>query len=135
MGAEIPRWIHGKSLLSLMQGKTDAHKDAVFCQGGVEADATQRAHKPERPSVKQKVLLDFPEAMVRAKMIRTERFKYIYRLAGDCELYDLQEDPNELHNLAGEASHANIAAGLKDRLLRFMLETETNLPEIETLYA
>lgn len=135
MGAEVPRWMHGKSLLSLMQGKTAAHKDAVFCQGGVEADATLRASRPERPSVKQQVLLDFPEAMGRAKMVRTERFKYVYRLAGDCELYDLQEDPDELRNLAAEPASAKVVAEMRERLLRFMLETETNLPQIETLYA
>ncbi|MCW8129037.1 MAG: sulfatase-like hydrolase/transferase [Planctomycetota bacterium] len=135
MGEEIPRWMHGKSLKPLLEGKVATHKEAVFCQGGVEQELTRRPWRPEEPSVKQQVLLDFPDAMVRAKMVRTERYKYVYRLVGDCELFDLREDPHELKNLVKDPSCQAIVAEMKERMLRFMLETETNLPAISELHA
>jgi len=138
-GCKVPRWVQGKSLAGLIAGKTDKHKDAVFSQGGVEKDATLRPFPYQRKaggySPKQKVLCEHPEAMIRSKMIRTDRYKYIYRLAGDCELYDLQTDPDELNNLAGDTAYRDLIAGLKDRMLRFTIESETNLPEIDRLMA
>ncbi len=138
-GAEVPRWVQGKSLLGLMQGRTDKHKDAVFSQGGVEKDATLRAFPYEQEaggfSPKQKVLCEHPEAMVRSKMIRTDRYKYVYRIEGDCELYDLHKDPDEFRNLAADPQYKDLIAELKDRMLRFTVESETNLPEIDRLMA
>ncbi|MFB4277600.1 MULTISPECIES: sulfatase-like hydrolase/transferase [unclassified Nonomuraea] len=63
--------------------------------------------------------------------IRTSRWKY-YAVAEDAHpwdvsaasryreqaLYDLENDPHELVNLAGYASHAEVAAGLRERLVR-----------------
>ena len=136
---EVPRWVQGKSLLDLAMGKTDKHKDAVFSQGGVEKGATLRPAPYENPrggfSPKQKVLCEHPEAMIRSKMIRTDRYKYIYRLEGDCEMYDLQTDPDELRNLAYDQQYKDLISELKDRMLRFTIETETNLPEIDKLMA
>ena len=139
LGQDVPRWVQGKSLLALMQGNTTEHRDAVFSQGGVEKDATLRPFPYQRDngteSPKQKVLCDFPEAMIRSKMIRTDRYKYIYRLEGDNELYDLQNDPGEMKNLAFNPDYKDIIYVLKDRLLRFTVEFESNLPEIDQLMA
>ena len=84
---------------------------------------------------KQKVLVEHPETLARAKMVRTDRHKYVHRVEGDCELYDLEDDPDELNNLAGDSAHAGVVAQMKERLLRFMLETETDRPEIAKLWA
>ena len=139
LGCKIPRWVQGKSLLNLIQAKTTAHKDAVFSQGGVEKAAMLQLAPYKRPDgtikPKQKVLHDYPRAMARAKMIRTERHKYIYRLEGDCELYDLKRDPDEMHNLAYDPNYRDVICELKDRMLRFTIESETNLPEIDLLEA
>jgi len=48
------------------------------------------------------------------KMIRTERYKYIWSSDGNSELYDLRSDPDERCNIIGE--HPDIADDL-DRLL------------------
>ena len=138
-GCDIPRWVQGKSLVDLANGRTHKHKDAVFSQGGVEKDATLRPFPYESKeadySVKQKVLCDFPQSMIRSKMIRTDRYKYIYRLEGDCELYDLKEDPDEMKNLARDPEYRSTVCELKDRMLQFTIESETNLPEIDRLMA
>ncbi len=136
---EIPRWVQGKSLVALTNGRTDKHKDAVFSQSGVEKDATLRPFPYESEggsySAKQKVLCDFPASMIRSKMIRTDRYKYIYRLEGDCELYDMKKDPDEMKNLAADPKYRNLICEMKARMLQFTIETETNLPEIDRLMA
>ncbi|KMW58631.1 Choline-sulfatase [Candidatus Rhodobacter oscarellae] len=43
-------------------------------------------------------------------MIRRGRWKYIHCAADDPQLFDLEEDPGELTNLAADAGHAQIAA-------------------------
>jgi arylsulfatase A-like enzyme len=134
-GVEKPVWMQGKSLLPLMQGKTAEHKDAVFCQGGVEKDATLRpAEVKLNYSAKQKVVHDFPQSMIRSKMIRMDKYKYIYRLEGDCELYDLENDPEEIKNLATSADHKEVINKLQERMLKFTIEMETNYPIIDFLY-
>jgi choline-sulfatase len=40
--------------------------------------------------------------------IRTERWRYIRYADGSEELYDMQSDPREWHNLAGKAEHAAV---------------------------
>ena len=56
-------------------------------------------------------LLDDPTAALRHQifsemmgrtMVREQRYKYAYYASGEAELYDLQENPNELVNLAGQ---------------------------------
>ena len=132
MGIEIPVWVQGKSLLPLIEGKTTEHKDAVFSQGGVEKDATLRPD-PKIHSQKQQVVVDFPESMIRSKMIRTDRYKYVYRLEGDHELFDMKNDPDELTNLAYNPEYREIVNELMQRMLKFTIEQETNYPIIDKL--
>ena len=64
------------------------------------------------------------------KMIRTDRYKYIWSSDGHNELYDLQADPNEQCNIIGE--HPDIAEGLDRRLTewRNSFEAATPLEEV-----
>lgn len=137
----------GRSLWPLLDGSIrgagpqdnpESWRQEVLCQGGVErgalALAAEAGEKGTDP-IKQKVLLDFPASMARARMLRTERWKYIHRLEGGHELYDLHTDPGELHNLIAESSCKAIIHELRERLIGRLIETETTLPEIGKLYA
>ena len=59
----------------------------------------------------------------KAAMCRTARFKYVRRLYEDDELYDLERDPHELHNLIHEPAYANIRAEMQARLLTWYMAT------------
>jgi arylsulfatase A-like enzyme len=57
--------------------------------------------------------------------VRTERYKYIHYFTApeEFELYDLQQDPEELHNLHAEPAHAGLARELRARLEQLRRES------------
>ena len=57
--------------------------------------------------------------------VRTERYKYIHYFTApqEFELYDLQDDPEELHNLYDEPAHAALGRQLAARLEELRRET------------
>lgn len=134
----IPSYAQGRSLVPLATGLTETHREAAFSQGGVERELLARAAPNiglNGSGLKQQVLLDYPESLLRAKMVRTATHKLIYRLSGDHELYDLTADPQELTNRYADPTLAAIRTDLHDRLLKFLIESETNLPEVSELFA
>ena len=64
----------------------------------------------------------------KATMIRTKTHKYVHRLYEHDELYDLEADPQELVNLAEDERLRPLKAALKERLMRFYLETSDVVP-------
>ena len=60
--------------------------------------------------------------------VRTERYKLIhfYNDIDSWELYDLKEDPQEMHNLYGKAEYAPVIKELKAELWR--LQEQYNNP-------
>jgi choline-sulfatase len=56
-------------------------------------------------------------------MVRDERYKYTQYRGAVAELFDLQEDPREVRNLAGEPAHAGEVARLRAALVEHYLET------------
>jgi arylsulfatase A-like enzyme len=59
--------------------------------------------------------------------IRSERYKLIYfNKLNQWELYDLQRDPAEMHNLYADAASAGIVSKLKEELFRLKKELKDN---------
>jgi len=58
--------------------------------------------------------------------IRSERWRYIQYADGSEELYDMQADPREWHNLAGKPEHAAVIAGHKKWLPKVDLPPAPN---------
>ena len=86
----------GRSLLPLVANPEAAHHDAVFSEIG------------ERT------------------MIRDERFKLVVDRTGEVlKLYDVESDPRETCNLAGKPGTEDTISRLRERLLRWHLETAT----------
>ncbi|MBQ2878493.1 MAG: sulfatase [Bacteroidaceae bacterium] len=98
-GASVPQDIHGCSLLPLLQGKEwQPNREALYY------------HYYEFPD----------EHAVRPHYgVRTEKYKLIH-FYGDMdkwELFDLSEDPNELHNIYGKQGTEQLTDSLKTILL------------------
>lgn len=58
--------------------------------------------------------------------VRTDHYKFIhyYEPPEEFEMYDLQQDPGELHNLYGDAAHAALARDLRRRIDELRHETD-----------
>jgi len=101
--------IHGKSFVKLVMQGDDDWRDAWFYHYNYEKQF------PYTPNVRS---------------IRTESWKYIRYPHGDgspdrhmAELYNIEFDPEERHNLIKSEKYASIVEELKATLLQLMLET------------
>ena len=97
-GAEIPDDIQGESLVPLLKGEhPDNWRQSLYY------------HFYEYPA---------EHSVKRHYGIRTDRYKLIhfYHDIDAWELYDLLEDPNELHNLYSQPGYENLSDSLKVQL-------------------
>ena len=61
-------------------------------------------------------------------MCRTATMKYVCRLYEKDEFYDLEKDPGELCNRIDDPACAEAVARLRERLLRWTVETADTVP-------
>ena len=127
----------GKNLIPLLQGKTEQHRDAVFCEGG-RLYGEMHAMELESPSNLTPSGLYWPRVGLqttddgpyhcKATMCRTNNFKYVYRLYEKDELYDLNKDPEELNNIVDDLKSKDVLNRLKERMLTWYVETCDVIP-------
>ena len=125
----------GRSLLPVIAGETDAHRDAVFCEGGrlqgerhcMELESNPTPDMLYWPRLSLQIQDDGPEH-TKAIMCRTKDYKYVRRLYESDELYDLRKDPQEMRNVVDDPNYREILLRLKDRLLTFLVETGDSVP-------
>lgn len=113
-GVDVPRAMQGRSLLPAAQNHLADWRDAAFCEGR---------------AIQTREGLDYGNPDMSVVMIRTDRWKYIYHRNDPqfCELYDLQNDPDECHNLIFQSEHSSVAAELKQRILLWRFDTQRAL--------
>ena len=97
-GQPVPEGVQGVSLRPLLEGKASDDDRPAFCERG----------------------LDTPSA---SRMIRTRRWKYAIFGKQRRELFDLQNDPYEMTNLADDSSYSGVMAKLHKQLLLHMETT------------
>lgn len=96
-GLEVPETFEGQNLVELANGRVDSPRGDIFsmyqgCQMGLWS----------------------------TRMIRDHRYKLVYHATGRPEFYDLENDPGELRNLAGEPGVSEELERLKGRLVDWM---------------
>ncbi|OEH80798.1 arylsulfatase [Enterococcus rivorum] len=121
----------GKSLLASVAG-AEEHKDAVFCEGGRihgETQAMESGHGPESPYWPRlsTQCSEGPEH-TKALMCRMGKYKYTMRLYEQDELYDLEQDPMEIKNLAELPEYQEVLVKMQQRITRFYMETTDFVP-------
>jgi arylsulfatase A-like enzyme len=131
-----PKHTHfGRSLLPVLAGTTDEHRQVVFCEGG-RIHGEVQAMEPMDESQGRKWLYwprislqhsEGPEH-TKAVMCRTKEYKYVRRLYETDELYDLRSDPRELSNRIYDPELSEIRTTLREHLLTFLIETGDAVP-------
>ena len=71
---------------------------------------------------------EHPLSVCRTTMLRTLRYKLIYRTDGEHELYDLEKDPKELCNVYGQEEYAAVSLKLERDMLRWYAATSDTVP-------
>lgn len=135
-GIEPEHTSFGKSLRPVVEGLRSEHRDAVFCEGGRLAREFH-AMELEAPGSIRPEDMYYPRLSVQARddvahgkavMCRTKEYKYVLRLYEEDELYDLERDPLETKNRIHDRELADVVQALKERTLRFLLETGDVVP-------
>jgi arylsulfatase A-like enzyme len=109
LGIAPPRHrLPGASLLPLLHGQAvSAWRDFTYS----ELDYSYR---------NARLALGKTVHQCRAFSLRTSRWRYVYWLDEPEQLFDLEADPREFHDLGRDAATESVRAGLRDRLLDFL---------------
>jgi arylsulfatase A-like enzyme len=131
MAGTKPGHVHfGRSLSSVLTDPKRTHRDAAFSEGGFRIDEEPQNELPAAHpyDLKTTLLHEHPELVGRAVAMRTDRWTYVYRSCEDDELYDRVADPSETTNLADHPERRAVVADLRDRMLRWLVETSDVIP-------
>jgi len=75
---------------------------------------------------------DHPDSVGRVVAMRTQTHRFVYRPTGQCELYNLATDPQELYNLYDNSEHATehttVQRELEEKLMKWLVQTSDVTP-------
>jgi arylsulfatase A-like enzyme len=112
-GIPIPSGIQGRSLMPLLTGQTQEHRDSVYTEY-YDANA-------------------FYEIPPMLSSVRTTKWKLNFcDRPRSGELYDLEKDPGEVHNLWNDPHVKDTQEMMLQQLVSRMIETTDPLPERHT---
>lgn len=106
MGLPIPKLLEGKSLMDEVQGRKECTNDEVF----IEFNRYEIDHDGFGGFQPLRAAFD-------------GRYKLCVNLMCQDELYDMENDPDELHNLIDDPEYKEIRDRLHDKVLDWMNET------------
>jgi arylsulfatase A-like enzyme len=100
-GVPVPDTFRGQSLIPLMKG----------AQGNGREDIFSTFHGNQF-------------GLYSERMVRDRRWKYVWNLSAEDELYDLQLDPGEVHNLATDPAYGGELQRLRERTVAWLEDTD-----------
>jgi arylsulfatase A-like enzyme len=125
LGLPVPSHVQGRSLAPLLrQGDVAPDEAEVFIEWN-EWDGIRPVWHPQRGAADPG---ETPPPSIDARTIRQGRWKLSLYATGEAELYDLQADPEEIHNAFWDPATAGVVASLSERLRRWQRETGDALP-------
>jgi arylsulfatase A-like enzyme len=137
--------MQGRSFLPLLLGRSYQPREEVFAERNWHDNfdpircVRTRTHKlifnaaPHFPFRPARDIADGPSwpailRLSRAGKLRPELLRMVEPVRPVLELYDLQKDPNEFHNVATDPAYAEALQDLRGRLARWMDATYDFLP-------
>ncbi len=123
-GVPAPASCQGRSFAPLICGgrRGYAPRETVFAENIIPEVITNRALDMPFTPGEGVGGIRHPDA----KMLRTRRWKFNYYPGNGGELYDLENDPEELRNLYSDPSHQETVREMKGRLLDWLITTDEN---------
>lgn len=119
LGVPVPATMCGQTLSKAIAQGEYSGRDSVLCEAGGGAPTW---HKPD-PNLK--IVAPFePTSFGPGAMLRTD--KYMISVYGDDngELFDLEKDPLECHNVWNDAAYSRVRAELTEKLLKRVLSVK-----------
>jgi arylsulfatase A-like enzyme len=114
-GIPVPSGMQGRSLLPLLKGQTQTHRSSVYMEY-YDANATY----------------EIPPMI---SSVRTAKWKLNFcDTPRSGELYDLEKDPGEFHNLWNAVHYKDTQEMMLQNLVARMIETTDPLPERHTTW-
>jgi arylsulfatase A-like enzyme len=127
-GFDPPEGVQGVNQAPVLRGEADAIRSALFFEHGNPGRPVQPGDLSEEKYAELEEdtghHLCTAISRGRSRGVRWGHWKFIYNHGDVDELYDLAEDPDELHNLADRSGHREIVREGRDRLLQWEVETE-----------
>lgn len=126
---------YGRTLRPIIENRKKETRSFVCCEGGRMAYEEQAAeiYDPGGAltgayAARGKAQED-PLAHEKGTMIFDGSYKYVHRLSGNCELYDLRSDPEEKRNLYGKMKDSEPVIHLRAKLLDWYQATCDVVPK------
>lgn len=132
----------GVSLRPQIEGASGDEERAAYCEGGYDT------HEPWcfEPECFKGTYLEFPlvegtdyypkcvqqqeepDTVCRVVMQRYKQWKQVVRTNGQNELYNMEKDPGEFHNLFGQPEYEEIRQQLTQKMLEWLIHTSDVVP-------
>jgi arylsulfatase A-like enzyme len=129
-GIDVPADLNGRSLLSLLRGETDEHRDVIFAEKNTQPDDIKRCVRTDRYKYIRNAS-EGPALVLPTDIVVTAAARDLgpesFAPRPPVELYDLSVDPWEQTNLAGTPETDGIQRDLSEMLERIMQETDDPL--------
>lgn len=131
-GVPVPEGVEGRSFLPLLRREPQEVRDAIFAEKTFHSYYDpMRCVRTERfkyiQNFESSFLVEVPGDIQQGAIFRTHVGRYSTDRSSLVELYDLQADPLERNNLASEAAFGEVERELKERLWRWMEDTDDPL--------
>jgi arylsulfatase A-like enzyme len=127
-GVASPKGVQGRSFASVLRGERASHRSHVCLEHGNPGpvlrpgDLSPADHDRLRPYEEHHLCKEISSGPV--KCVRSERWKFCMTPGDVDELYDLQNDPHELVNLARDPRYAEVCVTHRQLILDWLIASE-----------
>lgn len=138
LGQEIPFGVQGRSLWPMLTGASypAAEFSSIYAELGIGSLPYTAEERPELHFPYDGRVIDELNTVTQSgnlKMVRKDRWKLLFDVMGQGQLYNLEADPGELDNLYGRPEHAHIQMSMLETLMAWSIRTEDSLPRAKYL--
>ena len=127
-----------RSMIPQLRGAPGDPRRTVYAEGGYDQFEPQCFEGNEQDTLlanpdsnyysKALQQQERPESVCRAVMARTSRYKLVRRTADINELYDLETDPHELHNVYDDPAYREVRDRMESEMLDWYIRTADSVP-------